>query len=113
MNYNKELSDRLRESVAHLADVEEKEMFSGVCYMVDGKMCICVSGDNLLCRIGADAMETAVEHHGCSQMVMNGRPMKDYLYVSPEAFSNPRDFDHWVNLCLEFNPKAKAAKKKR
>ncbi len=113
MNYNKELSNRLREALAHLPDVVEKEMFSGVCFMVDGKMCICVSDDNLLCRIGADAIETAVEGHGCSQMIMNGRPMKDYVYVSPEAFTNQKDFDHWVTLCLEFNPKAKASKKKR
>ena len=111
MSYDKNLSDRLRESLAHLPDVKEKEMFSGVCFMVDGKMCICVSRENLLCRIGGDAMETAVERHGCSQMVMNGRPMKDYVYMSPEAFDKPEDFDHWVELCLEFNPKAKASKK--
>lgn len=99
--------------LADLPDVEEKEMFNGVCFMVDGKMCVCVSGDNLLCRIGADAMETAIGHDGCEQMIMNGRPMKDYVYVNPEAFVNNNDFEHWIKLSLDFNPKAKASKKRK
>jgi TfoX/Sxy family transcriptional regulator of competence genes len=45
MAYNTKLADRIREALAHLPDVEEKEMFRGVCFMVDGKMCVCVSGD--------------------------------------------------------------------
>jgi len=44
-----------------LPDVEEKEMFSGTCFMVNGKMCVGVSHDDLLCRIGAAQMEGALE----------------------------------------------------
>jgi TfoX/Sxy family transcriptional regulator of competence genes len=112
MSYDKALADRLREALAALPDGEEKEMFSGVCFMVNGKMCICVSRDNLLCRIGAAAIETAAELNGCKQAMMGGRTMKDYVYVSPEGFASAKDFNHWVQLSLAFNPKAKASKKK-
>lgn len=110
MAYNKKLADRIREALAHLPDVEEKEMFRGVCFMVNDKMCVCVSGDNMLCRIGAEALETAVEEPGCIQMVMNGRAMKDYVYVSEDAFRTQKDFDKWIRLSLDFNPKAKKSK---
>jgi hypothetical protein len=31
--------------------VEEKKMFGGMCFMVNGKMCICIRNE-ILCRIG-------------------------------------------------------------
>lgn len=112
MAYNTHLADRIREALAHLPDVEEKEMFRGVCFMVNGKMCVCVSGDEMMCRIGAEAIESVLDENGVRQMVMRDRPAKDFVYVSEEAFHKQKDFDKWINLALDFNPKAKASKKK-
>ncbi len=114
MAYNAKLADRIRETLAHLPDVEEKEMFRGVCFMVNGKMCVCVSGDEMLCRIGANEMEAALEKNGVRQMVMaRNRPSKDFVFVSEEGFRHQMDFDTWIKLALDFNPVAKAAKKHR
>jgi TfoX/Sxy family transcriptional regulator of competence genes len=113
MSYNTKLADRIREALVHLPDVEEKEMFRGVCFMVNGKMCICVSGDEMLCRIGADAMGTALENNNVRQMVMaRNKPSKDFVFVSEEGFQHQKYFEHWIRLALDFNPKAKASKKK-
>jgi TfoX/Sxy family transcriptional regulator of competence genes len=113
MAYNTKLADRIREALAHLPDVEEKEMFRGVCFMVDGKMCVCVSGDEMMCRIGADATEKVLEQNSVRQMIMREKVMNDYVYVSEEAFHTQKDFDQWIKLALDFNPKAKASKKKK
>ena len=112
MAYNTQLADRIREALAHLPDVVEKEMFRGVCFMVNGKMCVCVSGDEMLCRIGAGAMETALDENGVRQMVMGNRAAKDFVYVGEEALYSQENFDRWIKLSLDFNPKAKASKKK-
>jgi len=37
--------------------------------------------------------------------------MKGFIYISPERFKNKKDFDHWINLALEYNPRAKSSKK--
>jgi|SRR6185312_6926375 len=112
MAYDTKLANRIREALAHLPDVEEKEMFSGVCFMVNGKMCVCVSGDEMMCRIGESQVEKALENSHVRQMVMRDRPAKDYVFVSSEGFRNQKDFDHWIKLALDYNPQAKAAKKK-
>ncbi len=113
MSYNTKLADRVREALAHLPDVEEKEMFRGVCLMVNGKMCVCVSGQELLCRIGEEAMQAAIDENGVRQMIMaKNRPAKDFVFASEEAFQRQADFDKWIILALDFNPKAKASKKK-
>ena len=48
MAYNEKLVDRIREALAHHPKVEEKKMFRGVTFMVDEKMCVCVSGDEMM-----------------------------------------------------------------
>jgi TfoX/Sxy family transcriptional regulator of competence genes len=112
MAYNTNLADRIREALAHLPDVEEKQMFRGICFMVNGKMCICVSGNEMMCRIGESQVEKALENNYVRQMIMRDRPAKDYVFVSEEGYHDQKDFDHWINLALDFNPQAKASKKK-
>ena len=113
MAYNTKLADRIRESLMNLPDVEEKEMFRGMCFMVNGKMCVCVSGDEMLCRIGSAQMETALDEKNCRQMVMRGKPAKDFVFVPEESFKNQKDYDYWIKLSLDFNPFAKASKKSK
>jgi TfoX/Sxy family transcriptional regulator of competence genes len=113
MAYNEKLADRLREALMHLPRVTEKRMFSGVAFMVNGKMCINVSHDELMCRFDPALFETLVEKPGFRPMVMKGRQLNGYGYVSPEGFQSKKEFDFWVNLCLDFNSRAKASRKKK
>jgi TfoX/Sxy family transcriptional regulator of competence genes len=112
MAYDEKLADRLREALAHLPRVTEKKMFSGVAFLVNGKMCVNVSHDNLMCRFDPTLFEMLSEKPGFRPMVMRGKQLKGYGYVSQEALRSKKEFDYWVNLCLDFNSKAKASKKK-
>ena len=112
MAYSEKLAERIRIRLAEIPKVEEKFMFGGVCFMLKGKMCIGVVQDEMMCRIGPEIYETALEKKGCREMIFTGKPMKGYVYVSDEGMKSNKDFDYWINLCLEFNVKAKAAKKK-
>lgn len=113
MAYNEKLSNRIREALADFPDVEEKMMFGGVCYMLNGKMCVGVSKDEMMCRIDPDIYEELLEKNGCKEMVFTGRPMKGYVFISEEVMKTQKEFDYWLNLCVEFNSKAKASKKKK
>lgn len=46
-------------------------------------------------------------------MKFTGKAMKGYVFVNEDGFKTKKQFDYWINLCLEFNKKAKAAKKKK
>jgi TfoX/Sxy family transcriptional regulator of competence genes len=113
MAFNEKLNDRIREALEQVPKVEEKYMFGGSCYMVDGKMCIGVAGDEMMCRIGPEKYEEALERSGCREMVFTGKPMNGYVFVSDEGMRTKKQFDYWINLCLEFNKKAKASKKRK
>lgn len=112
MAYNEQLSDRIRAALVEMPQVEEKRMFGGICYMVNNKMCIGVSNDEMMCRIGPDAYEQALERHGCREMVFTGRPMNGYVFVSNDGMKSEQEFRNWIDLCLAFNKVAKSSKKK-
>lgn len=112
MAFDEKLVNRIRESLLHLTKVEEKNMFGGVCFMVDGKMCIGVVKDEMMCRIDPKLDEIVLEKTGCRRMDFTGKPMKGYVFISEAGMKNKKEFDYWVALCLAFNKEAKASKKK-
>ena len=91
---------------------EEKKMFGGFCFMVDGKMCFGIYKGGLMLRVGPDRSEELSKRSGAEQMIHGGRAMNGYLWVAPEGFSSYDDVEFWVETCLDFNPLAKASKKK-
>jgi TfoX/Sxy family transcriptional regulator of competence genes len=113
MAFDEKLNNRIREALSDLPKVEEKHMFGGTCYMLNGKMCVGVVKDEMMCRIDPEVYEESLERKGCREMVFTGKPMKGYVFVSSDGMKSKKDFDHWINLCLAFNSKAKASKKKK
>lgn len=113
MAYNTNLADRVREHLLKTTqkDIEEKHMFGGLAFMVNGKMCINISGDNLMCRFDPKLLEEVAEKEGYQPMIMKGKDYVGYCYVTPEGFKTKQDFEYWITLCLSFNDKAKSSKK--
>ncbi|HEX5168970.1 MAG TPA: TfoX/Sxy family protein [Cyclobacteriaceae bacterium] len=111
MPYNEKLADRIREALSDQRKVEEKKMFRGMCFMVNGKMCVCVSADEMMCRIDPELYESLMEKNGVRPMIHNGKTMRGFIYVSEEAMKSKKEFDFWIGLSLEYNKKAKASKK--
>jgi len=46
-------------------------------------------------------------------MDFTGRPMKGYVFITPDGFDLDIDLEYWLQLCLDFNPLAKRSKKKK
>jgi len=91
--------------------VEEKKMFRGVTFMVNDKMCICVSGYNLMCRVDPEVHDQLLEEKPCRTMVMKGREYKGYILVNEEDVAKKKELDFWIRQCLDFNARAKSSKK--
>ena len=79
--------------------------------MVDDKMCLGIIRDELMARVGPETYEALLNQKGARPMDFTKRPMRGYLYVSPEGIDFDRDLEFWIEKCLEFNPLAKSSKK--
>lgn len=90
----------------------DKKMMGGLCFMINDKMCIGIVKNELMCRIDPDEESNYLKKKGVRPMDFTGRPMKGYLFVHPSVIDRDQDLAYWIQACLEFNPKAKASKKK-
>ncbi len=113
MAYNEFLADRIRQALLEKrAGFLEKRMMGGLAFMVDEKMCVGVIRDDLMARIAPEAYEEALTRKGCRVMDFTGRPMKGFVTVEPEGTDMDEDLEGWIQLALDFNPRAKSSKKK-
>ena len=113
MAYSEKLANRIRERFSELSNVVEKEMMGGLTFMYNGKMCVGIIKDELMCRIDPAFHEKAVEKTGCRTMDFTKRPMIGYVLIDESGMKSKKDFNYWINLSLDFNKKAKASKKKK
>lgn len=113
MAYDEKLADRIRESLEDVKKVKEKAMMGGLTFMVNDKMCIGIIKGEMMCRIDPELQEEALARQGCRIMDFTGRPMKGYVMVDDTGMRSKKDFDHWIQLALDFNKRAKSSKKKK
>ena len=120
MAYDEYLADRIRRTLAEKhAPFDEMKMMGGLLFKVDEKMLCGIHidkkyGDTLLmARIGEEVYAKELEKECCLPMDFTGRPMKGYIFVTPDGFDSEDDLSYWMDKCLEFNPQAKASKKRK
>ena len=113
MAYDFTLADQVRKYLALFPEleIEEKKMFGGLAFMVNGKMCVNVSGQNLMCRFNPTLTDELEEKIGFLPMLMKRKKYEGYCYVEPIGLISNEDVEFWINLCLDFNEKAKSSKK--
>ena len=112
MAYDEHLAERVRRGFNKMrVSFEVKRMMGGLCFLVDGKMCLGVEKKRLVARIDPAVYESALSQKGCAPMDFTGRPMRGFVFVSPEGTATDAELDRWLVLALEFNPRAKASRK--
>lgn len=89
-----------------------KKMMGGLCYMMNEKMLCGLIKDQLMARIGVDAYEEALTKDHVNEMNFTGRAMKGYVFVDAAGMDMDEDLEYWIQKCVDFNPLAKASKKK-
>jgi len=113
MPYDEKLADRIREALVSSSNVVEKKMFRGLCFMVNGKMCISLGKDEIMCRIDPELNDEVLEMDGCRPMIRLGKVMKGFVFVSDQEVQTNKDLSYWIKLCLDFNKTAKATRPKK
>jgi hypothetical protein len=114
MPNDRKLADRVRHAFRQKGvSFEAKPMMGGLCFVVDGKMGVGVAGARLMARIDPAVEAEAPTRPGCRPMDFTGRPMKGFVFIDPAGTRTAAQLAAWLNLALDFNPRAKASKKRR
>ncbi len=114
MAYDEGLEERLENMLnAKGIPYDARKMMGGLVFMVDEKMCLGIHKDLLMARLDPDNYENALKRPGAQAMNFTGRPMKGFVFVEPEGIDLEDNLEHFVDLALKFNPKAKRSKKRK
>ena len=113
MAYDEHLAERARRVLEEkkIQNIEEKKMMGGLTFMVNEKMCVGIVKDELMLRINPEQHDEVITRSGCRTMDFTNKPMRGFVFVSPEGIDREVDLEAWVQMALDYNVIAKASKK--
>ncbi len=108
MAYDEKLAERIREYLAEIPDLAIEEKLT---FMVNGKMCVGASGDELMLRFDPNLHNEFCEQASFRPMLTKGRVYKGYGYINPDYIKTNKHLTTWLDIALRFNIEIKAKKK--
>lgn len=103
MAYDEDLANRIRELFGGQRGVEEKRMFGGLAFLINGNMSVAANrGGGLLVRVPPDETEKVLQRAHVSTMVMAGREMRGWIRVDPDGLKTKRQLQSWVTRATDY-----------
>src|ERR1044072_8102599 len=108
MAINEQFTNKIRQAFTNTSGIEEKKMFSGIAFMVNGKLCVTVGNNRIMCRIDPALHDELIQKPGCTTVLMKGREYKGYIWIDESVLNTKKQIEFWISLALDYNPNAKA-----
>jgi TfoX/Sxy family transcriptional regulator of competence genes len=102
MPYNEALGRQIRKQLRQLPGLQEKSMFGGIGFLVNGNMACGVHRESLILRLGAADYAAALKEPHVRVFDMTGRPMKGWVTVSADGYSDSKALSRWLKQSIEF-----------
>ncbi len=102
MAYSKSLASRTRQQLVQQKNVEEKKMFGGIGFLLNGNMCVGVWQNSLVARVGPSQYEQALQEPFVGEFDITGRAMRGWVLVAPEGIEHDQQLAHWLGRALDF-----------
>ena len=102
MAFSEALAARIRQRLTGRRNVEEKRMFGGVGFLLNGHMLVGVWKDSLIARLGPDGGDKALREPFVREFDITGRAMKGWVIVVPEGLEEDDQLSGWIRRATEF-----------
>ena len=102
MTYNERLAVRMRASLAKKRGFQEKKLFGGIGFLVNGNMACGVHKDELILRLSNKDYEAALKSNHVRVFDISGKPMKGWVLVAAAGVSTEKALDTWMLKSIAF-----------
>ena len=102
MAFDETLAGRIRDALARQRGVQEKKMFGGVGFLLNGNMLVGVWKNSLIVRLGEDDHEAALSEPHVREFDITGRPMKGWILVEAEGVAEVEEVTAWIKRATKF-----------
>jgi len=100
--YDEDLATRLRLLLPG-RNLAEKKMFGGLAFLLNGHMCLAVSGQGgIMVRVDPAELDALLNRPGAGPLKMRGRPLKGWLWVEADVLDDDEVLQGWVERGLAY-----------
>ncbi|MEW5809889.1 MAG: TfoX/Sxy family protein [Actinomycetota bacterium] len=103
MAYDTDLADRVRELISAQRGLDEKPMFGGLAFLLNGNMAVCVSSKGgLMVRVPPAATDELLAEEHVEPMIMAGRPTRGWVRVAADGLTGTAALRSWVRRGVDY-----------
>lgn len=96
------LVDRIRPFFRRRNGYSEKKMFGGVCFFINGNMCIGSWKGALIVRLAKEKHDETQSEPHATPMDITGKVMKGWAKVEPAGIVADADLKIWIDRAVKF-----------
>ncbi len=101
MPHDPHLAERMRLALSKRTGIEERKMFGGFCWMLNGNMLCGVEVGRYMFRVGKGLEAEALSRPGAATMDITGRPMQGFVWVRANK-AEGKDLESWIELATRY-----------
>jgi TfoX/Sxy family transcriptional regulator of competence genes len=102
MPFDAVIAERIANMVKRRKGFTQKKMFGGVAFLFQAKMCIGLSHDTLIARVGPEMYKTLLKQPFVREFDFTGKPMKGWVMVEPEGYRDDEALRFWIETASQF-----------
>ena len=102
MAFDEALAERIRRGLARKKGIEEKKMFGGVGFLLNGNLLVGVWKDSIIVRLGPEEGDEALKEAHVSEFNITGRAMKGWVLVAPKGVEDAGQVKAWIQRAVKF-----------
>ena len=103
MAFDEALAKRIRQCLDRRRNIEEKKMFGGIGFLLNGDLLVGVRKDSLLVRLGPEQGDEALQEASVSEFKIGGRgTMKGWVVVALEGVQGDDQLKGWIQRAVKF-----------
>ena len=102
MAFDETLAARIRKNLARKKGIEEKMIFGGVGFLLNGNMLVGVWKHSLIVRLGDEQGEEALLEPHVKPFDITGKAMKGWAMVTPEGIADDEKLKGWIQRAVKF-----------
>ena len=102
MAFNEALAARIRDALGRRRNVEEKKMFGGVGFLLNGNLLVGVWKDSLIARVGQDGYRDALLEPHVREFDITGKSMTGWVAVGPQGIEKNDQLADWIGRATRF-----------
>lgn len=96
------LVERIRGILKRRKGISEKKMFGGVCFMLNGNMCVGPWKGALVVRLEKEKHEETQSEPHVMPMDITGKVMKGWALIEPDGIESDQELKAWVDRAVKF-----------